>query len=408
MHPPRAIPPRRTRRPTHTPNRRTPRQVNRLRNENQNGGSGTSSTPNILEALLPMFRMQRQLLELSRNFCQRMRDKIDKVEESRRRTSHSKNSPKEKWTHKILLTGVLPEDIKVVISDDQLIVSSRKNNFATRTLNLPFDINTERLTSYLMQDGNLVFEAPFKRREYSENSSQTRDSGEGDTSLEHMREELTAVSNNDGQSRNADDEEDKHDDTSLKHEKKDEEKAVCVINVPVPIEHEDKKTDNGEDSNNKTESTQTNVIENCNRDNAADSDISDNRIGPIENEITHQPKTESNDKEEKMDHESSTDGQKSPSNALTKQDMFKFQFNLTNLAKEDVKISVKGHTLIVKAEIEETNGDMAYTESIQRRYNLPENVDVQQLQCLRKTDGSFHISAPYQDTERCISVMTED
>jgi len=346
----RQLTPRRTRRQGQTPFRRNQRQVPPGQN-NENGGSGSNDTPNILQALLPMFRMQRQLLELSRNFCQRMRDKLERAEEARKQ--ELADSKPEKWVSKLQLPGVRPEDINVTINEDNLVVSSRENSSITKTLNLPSDVNGDAIKTYFEDDDFIVFEAPFKTKKYCTSSSQTE---------------------------------------CLVNSSQEDLEGTVTFYVPIEpfIENPDISAVDSEcpsSDNDKDDENVNNIIMKDNSNslkNSLDVDTAEDVFKTEQGETSVIGTT--------------TDARNSSSKGLCKPNTFKFDFNMIKLPEKNVLVSVTGHTLMINAEIEEKHDDINCTEIFQRRYNLPDNIDVQQLKCMRKKDGSLHVRAPYLDS----------
>jgi len=62
---------------------------------------------------------------------------------------------------------------------------------------------------------------------------------------------------------------------------------------------------------------------------------------------------------------------------------------------EEVKVKLVGRNLIIEAEHEEREDEHGIvSRKLQRRYELPENVDVEKLSCERTKDGLLKINAP--------------
>lgn len=79
---------------------------------------------------------------------------------------------------------------------------------------------------------------------------------------------------------------------------------------------------------------------------------------------------------------------------------YRLQLDLHGFKPEDVKIHLQERTLQIEAKMEQKDGDGSrHYQEITRCYTIPENVDMEQLKSVLKTDGILSIEAPLKAEE---------
>ncbi|XP_069117183.1 uncharacterized protein [Argopecten irradians] len=75
----------------------------------------------------------------------------------------------------------------------------------------------------------------------------------------------------------------------------------------------------------------------------------------------------------------------------------KLSFNKEQFPGDDVKVLVKGNSLLAKSEKNESDDGLIRREYYATQYTLPDNVDVNNLSCSKNSEGDLCVSAPYKE-----------
>lgn len=79
---------------------------------------------------------------------------------------------------------------------------------------------------------------------------------------------------------------------------------------------------------------------------------------------------------------------------------FQLQLDLAQFKPEDVKVSINGNQLTVRARCESKDGSSSHVREFSHSVTLPEDVDPDTVRSVLQTDGSLSIEAPRLQLEQ--------
>lgn len=85
--------------------------------------------------------------------------------------------------------------------------------------------------------------------------------------------------------------------------------------------------------------------------------------------------------------------------AQDSKDEFRLKVNMHSFSPEEINVSLKDNSIVVKAEKKEDGDEMNFSQFYVSEYSLPPEVDADKLSCVKNADGQLVISAPYQEQE---------
>ena len=251
----------------------------------------------------------------------------------------------EKWIQKMNVRGFQPDDIKVSVNEQTIVVHALHkegegdniDSYETkRTVKIPENVNKEKLSSY-MKMGTLIFEAP-----YIEKPSEV------------LQENETLMT-------------EKHTEETAHHAMDDTEKEL----------HSEREND----------------------------EVTEEYEVDMEEETTQDDESNA---ETKQADEGDVPTQAEQGDENRKTETYRMNISLPSFHPENITVTSDNGTVSIKAKNEYKSDGVHISESFLRSFKLPENVDTEGLKCTRNDDGQLNITAPYRDQQQQLQITKEE
>ncbi|XP_069117180.1 uncharacterized protein [Argopecten irradians] len=281
-----------------------------------------------------------------------------------------------KWVHRLNLKGYGPDDVTITTRDGRILIKARRTEGegdnsdvyeSHRNITIPDEVDIDSMKSHFTPDGMLTIEAKFVTKDEDNTKElvvtlqKPKDEQTQDNVSEHQQEHIEG-----------------HDD-----EGSEEKDTEVTIEYPDDFEHVEPQSPS---FNKDVDAQETNVV------------VGHEQF-PFHEELTSPNGEYAENSEENVEETSVTRDVDEKRVTDDNVKNFKLSFNKEQFPGDDVKVLVKGNSLLVKSEKNESDDGLIRTEYYARQYTLPDNVDIGNISCSKNSEGELCVSVPYKESQ---------